>query len=190
MRPSDVALLVVLGTADSGRASIEDIVGVARMLAPQDWQPTADAIRLCAERAILEGLLQPVPDNGAKTDGALETTTVGRVAIVELLRQPIGPSCGEMIRACMSAKLCFLHHLPLPERGEHGENLARLYRDAVEQLRRLQRLPRPLAGSASCTVRHEIVRMESELAWLDGMRRCCPGNRALDDTTKVEDTNP
>ncbi|MBL8666903.1 MAG: hypothetical protein JNM48_05525 [Rhodospirillales bacterium] len=181
MEPSDVALLVVLGSADSGPASVEEIVGVARMLAPQDWHPTADTIRLCAERAILKGLLQPVRCNGDITHVALETTPAGRAAIVDLLRQPIGPSCGGYIRACMSAKLCFLHHLPPAERRGDGEKLARLYRDAIRRLRRLKRLPPPV-GSAWCEVRHEIVRMESELAFLDGMRRRYPGEGTFSDS--------
>ena len=188
MEPSDVALLVVLGSADSGPASIDEIVGVARMLAPQDWQPTADTIRLCAERAIIKGLLQPVHCNGATTNVALETTSAGRATIVDLLRRPIGPSCGGYIRACMSAKLCFLHHLPPPERQCDGEKLARLYRDAIRSLRRLKRSP-PLAGSAWCEVRHEIVRMESELAWLDGMRRY-PAEDQRNDTTRNGDHKP
>ncbi|MFO1112428.1 MAG: hypothetical protein U1E38_02825 [Rhodospirillales bacterium] len=182
MEPSDVALLVVLGSADSGPASLEEIVGVARMLAPQDWQPTADTIRLCAERAILKGLLQPVHCTGATANIALETTSAGKAAIIELLRQPIGPSCGGYIRACMSAKLCFLHHLPPPERQCDGARLARLYRDAIRRLRRLRRTP-PLAGSAWGEVRHEIVRMESELAWLDGMRRY-PGDEPPHDAAR------
>jgi len=180
MEPSDVALLVVLGSADSGPASVEEIVGVARMMAPQDWHPTADTIRLCAERAILKGLLQPVRCNGDIAHVALETTPAGRAAIVELLRQPIGPSCGGYIRACMSAKLCFLHHLPVAERQCDGEKLARLYRDAIRRLRRLKRSP-PLVGSAWGEVRHEIVRMESELAFLDGMRHRHPGEAKLGD---------
>jgi Putative AphA-like transcriptional regulator len=123
----------------------------------------------CVERAIVKGLLQPVDTNGAGTRIALETTSAGQIAIVELLRRPIARSTGGFIRACMTAKLCFLHHLPLPERGAQGENLARLYRDAIKLLLRLQRLPRPLAASALHDLRHEIVCMESALVWLDGM---------------------
>jgi putative AphA-like transcriptional regulator len=169
MEPADLALLVVLGTADAGPASLEDIAEVARLLAPMDWQPTTDTIRACVERAIAQGLLQPVDSNEADIRTALETTSAGQATIVELLRRPIAQTSGGFIRACMSAKLCFLHHLPLPQRGTESETLAQLYRDAVRLIRRLQRLPRPLAGAALHDLRHEIVCMESELAWLDGM---------------------
>ena len=60
MEPSDLALLVVLGTADSGPTSLEEIAGVARLLAPMDWQPTTDTIEACVERAIVNsGYLRP-----------------------------------------------------------------------------------------------------------------------------------
>jgi Putative AphA-like transcriptional regulator len=187
MKPSDVALLVVLGTADSGPVSLEEMIGAARMLAPRDWRPTADTVRSCAERAILRGHLRPVHGDGAGTDTAFETTAAGRAVIVELLRQPIGPSCSSSIRACMSAKLCFLHHLPQEERPAHGETLAQLYRDAIENLRRSRRLSHASAEVAGCAVSHEIVRMESELAWLDAMRRCQAGNGRLVGSVELQD---
>lgn len=169
MEPSDLALLVVLGTADAGPASLEDIAEVARSLAPLDWQPTADTMAACAERALVKGLVRPVGESRGDSGMALETTSSGRAVIVELLHRPIARTSGGFIRACMSAKLCYLHHLSPPERTAESETLAQLYRDAIRLLGRLQRLPRPLAGSALHDLRCEIVCLESELAWLDGM---------------------
>jgi hypothetical protein len=172
MKPSDLTLLVVLGTADSGPASMEELIRAACMLAPKDWQPTPEAMRRCSEHAVEAGLLRAFPGEGTATGGdALETTPAGRAAIVDLLREPIDASCDGLTVACMSAKLCFLHHLPLAERGEGSESLAHLYQGGIERLRRLDQASIPAPEFARCAIRHEIMRMESELCWLDVMRR-------------------
>ena len=131
-------------------------------------------MRACVARALFKGLLQPVDGSGGDAGSALATSAAGRAVIVELLRRPIARTNGGFIRACMSAKLCFLHHLPPAERGAESETLKWLYRDAIKLLRRLQRLPRPLGGAALHDLRHEIVCLESELDWLDGMGAWLP----------------
>ncbi len=174
MKPSDLTLLVVLGTADSAPATLEDIVAVACLFAPNDWAPPAEHVRLCAEAALSAGMLAAAPPfrpakDRAPPDGMLQTTPVGRTTIAELLRLPIGPSCGEATRACMSAKLCFLHHLPPPERDESGNELAGLYRDA---LARLDCEQGPIRNPTSCCGgRQDRICLESELTWLDTVRR-------------------
>jgi hypothetical protein len=170
-----VVLLAVLAAADNGPASLEDVAEVARLLAPStDWQPTTETIGTCVERAIDRGLLRPVERGCADDRMVVETTSAGRTVIVELLRQPIGRSSGGYMRACMSVKLCFLHYLPSTERSAQSDQLAELYREAIEPLRRLQHQLRPPAGAALLDLRYEMVCMESELAWLDGMRRWPP----------------
>lgn len=195
MTPSDLTLLVVLGTADSGPATIEDIVGVARSLAPHHWNPTPEQVRRCTEDALSSGLLQDLaaggPAGGVSPDdvlpgGALQTTLDGQAVIAELLRLPIGSSCGESIRACMSAKLCFLHHLPVCERGHHSHDLARLYHD---ELSRLAVAHDGQCDSAPCCRQHpDVMCLQSELAWLDAMRRSSPHNGPLGDSGAVETT--
>jgi hypothetical protein len=188
MKPSDLALLVVLGTANSGPASMEEIIEAARMLAPKDWQPSAEAMRLCAEHAVEGGLLRAARGEATPSGGALETTAAGRAAIVDLLREPIDASCGGLTGACMSAKLCFLHHLPLAERGKSSESLARLYQAGIERLRRLDQSPFPGPELARFTIRHEIIRMESELRWLDAMRRARTGDGRNADILRLQDS--
>lgn len=190
MKPSDLALLVVLGTADSGPASMEELIGAASMLAPRDWQPTTEAMRLCAEQAVEAGLLRVSQGEGTLTDDALETTAAGRAAIVDLLREPIDASCDGLTGACMSAKLCFLHHLPLAERGEGRESLARLYESGIERLRRLDQSSFPAPEFARFAVRHEIIRMESELRWLDAMRRARTKDGRSGDASRLQDDTP
>lgn len=172
MKPSDVTLLVVLGTADSGPVSVEELVEAARLLAPQDWQPTAETIRLCSEQAVADGLLQAAPGDQTPS-GVLTTTAAGRAVILDLLRQPIDASCGRLTGACMSAKVCFLHHLPMAERGRSSQSLGLLYQSAINQLRRVDPPWLPRTECATVAFRHEVMRMESEFCWLDAMRRAC-----------------
>lgn len=177
MEPSDLVLLVVLGTAGRAPTSLKEVAATARLLAPQDWQPTADTICGAVRRALADDLVT-MSGTGAAT--TLKTTPLGRLCLVDLLRKPIPRSTGGFIRTCMSVKLSFLDVLPQPERGAHADELAHLYRDAIAVLRRLERLPRPFAGPALDEMRHEIVRMESELTWLDGMTPWRPQQQAAE----------
>ena len=80
-----MVLLVVLAIADNGRVSLDDVTEVARLLAPStDWQPTAETIAACVERAIARGLLRPVESSCPDNRMTLETTSAGRMVIVEL----------------------------------------------------------------------------------------------------------
>ena len=153
MEPSDLALLVVLGTADAGSASLKDITEAARSLAPMDWQPTAETMRACVARALVKGLLQPVDGSGGDAGSALATSAAGRAVIVELLRRPIARTNGGFIRACMSAKLCFLHHLPPTER--------RRERDPKVAVPRRHQAPPPVAAAAAPARRRSVARPSS-----------------------------
>ena len=177
MQPSDLALLVVLGSACGCPASPEVIAGSAKQLAPQDWQPTTDTVGAAIERAIAIGLV--TVDDDAKADiTAVRTTPLGRLEMIDLLCKPIPYSTGGFVRACMTAKLRFLHHLPKPERTDHAKDLAQLYRDAIEVLGRVRQLPRPLAGPVLDHLRNQMGCMESELAWLDSMVTARPECRS------------
>ncbi len=169
MSPSDVALLLVLGAAEEEATPFEDICSTARLIAPEDWQPTSEVMAAAAERALGDGL---VVRAGEAVDGRtpLATTDLGRREIARLLRKPIPSGSGGFMRTCMSAKLCFLHLLPPPERGVEAVALAAHYREAIHFVERLQRLPRALAGSAVNDLGVERVRLDSEPAWLQGMR--------------------
>lgn len=177
LQPADLVLLVVLGTAGRAPVPLRELAAAARLLAPQDWQPTTETICNAVRRALAGGL---ATIRGETSAPRLEATPLGRVRLAELLRRPIPRPTGGFVRACMSAKLCFLDHLPQPERGDLAEELASLYRDAIEVLRRLRRLPRPLAGPALDELRHEILRLESDLAWLDGMTVWHPHRQAAE----------
>lgn len=178
MTPSDVALLVVLGVADRGPASLEQIVETARTIAPLDWQPTTDAIQTAAERAFAHGManLESIASERRK----LRTTPVGRERITELLRTPMPQLTSGFLRTCMAVKLCFLDHLPLPERNEHATELAYLYREAVGVMDRLNTLLHPASGPAPESLRGEVLRRDSELAWLDIMTAWQPLRRAAE----------
>lgn len=191
LEPSDLVLLVVLGTAGRAPVPIAEVVATARLLAPRDWQPTTDTICSAVERGLADGLIatadQPADrsgdrnaDRNAGAATALMTTPLGRQHLMGLLRKPIPRSTGAFIRACMTVKLCFLDALTQPERGDHADLLAHHYREAIDVLRRLERLPRPLAGPALDELRLDIVRLESELAWLDGMTLWRPEQQAAE----------
>lgn len=199
LEPSDVVLLVVLGTAGRAPVPFAEVAATARLLAPRDWQPTTETICSAVARALADGLVETAhfradhpaqhpagqsadqfadrsadrnADRSAVTTAAttaLATTPLGRTRLIDLLRKPIPRSTGAFIRTCMTVKLCFLDALTQPERGDHADLLAHHYREAIDSLRRLERLPLPLAGPALDQLRLEIVRLESELAWLDGM---------------------
>ncbi len=179
MDPADILLLVVLGTADSGPTTLDEITAAARLVAPFDWHPTAEVIRASAEGALRDGLVVVV-DRTPAPGARLETTAAGRARIKALLRKPVPRLPGGFARTCLSLKVCFLHALPQPERGSEGRTLAQLYRDTIRRLRRLQRLPRPLGGAALDDLRCEIASLESELAWLDGMNAWRPLRQAAE----------
>ena len=168
MTPSDLSLLLVLGSADSGPATVTEIVSIARYIAPSDWQPTADVIRLAVERAHQGGLVAPGEPtlNGQAT---WETTLSGRLQICRLLRKPCPPTYGGFTRACMSAKVCLLNYLPQPERHCQARALAHLFQGAIQSLKRIDQVPSSLAGAALQDARGERLRLESELAWLEGV---------------------
>ncbi len=167
MTPSDLSLLLVLGSADSGPATVAEIVAIARYIAPTDWQPTGDVIRLAVDRAHQEGLLAP----GEPTVAGLATwepTASGRLQICRLLRKPCPPTHGGFTRACMSAKVCLLNYLPQPERRGQVQALAHLFQEAIRSLKRLDASSPFVAGPALQDARGELLRLESELAWLEG----------------------
>ena len=173
MDASDLALLVVLGTADANATPFEDIGPAARLIAPLDWQPTSEVIRAAVERAMRDGLVVKI----AGADGvatALQTTGRGRRHAAVLLRKPIPRTSGAFLRACMRAKLGFLHLLSQPGRSAEVAALAALYEDTIDFVRQLQRLSPTLAGPALQDLRCELVRLQSEAAWLEGMTRWGP----------------
>lgn len=176
MQPTDVALLVVLGTADADPAPLAEIGAVARLLTPYDWRETADGLRAATERAVDEGLITVIGSD-VRGEPVLKTTSRGRLEILALLRQPIPHAHGAVTRGGMSAKVCFLHHLPHPERAHRVRELAALYRDTLDALRRARRPPAPPTLDQA---RHEIARLESELAWLDGMMAWHPRQQAAE----------
>jgi hypothetical protein len=168
MDPADVASLLVLGSAEGEACAFEEICRIARLIAPHDWQPTTEVMVAAADRALRYGLAVLNEDGDTGTP-ALKTTERGRDAIFALLRKPIPTGDGSFMRACMSAQLCFLHLLPPPDRSAKAAALAVLYADAIAFVRRLQQLPPSLAGSALQDLRAERMRLESELAWVEGM---------------------
>jgi hypothetical protein len=167
MDPGDVALLVVLGTAEGSSATMEEVAGTARLLAPQDWQPTSEVLTSCISRALSADLL--TTDSREEANPRLHTTDAGRKCIGDLLRKSIPPGTGGFTRTCMSVKLCFLHHLPALERSEQMRDLMYFYQQELAVRVRLKRLQRPAATTSARWVCHEIERLESELAWLQGM---------------------
>lgn len=168
MTPSDLSLLLVLGAADSGPATVPEIVAIARYIAPFDWQPTGDVIRHAVDRAHQKGLIEPGEPTPAG-QATWETTVSGRLQICRLMRKPCPPTYGGFTRACMSAKACLLNCLPQPERRCQVEALAHLFQEAIRSLKRLDALSPFLAGPALQDARSELLRLESELAWLEGI---------------------
>jgi hypothetical protein len=179
MNSCDVALLLILGTAEGGATRFEDICTTARYVAPQDWQPTSEVMRTAAERAIRDGLVVLLTDRGSGTE-VLETTRLGQAAIITLMRKTIPQGGGGFARTCMTVRLCFLHLLPPPARDTESAALERLYRRAIDVVRRLQQLPPALAGPAYADLRSERVRLESELAWLEAMNTWQPVTQAAE----------
>lgn len=168
MTPSDVTQLVVLGAADRVPTSLAEVVETARTLAPFDWQPTADTIEATVERALIGRLIEF--DRSSTPDrSVLRTTPLGRLRLLELLRLPTPQATGGFVRTCLSAKACFLDHLPLLERGGQAAELPAAYRDSLGILHRLNQLPDLLAGSSLRDLRNEIMRLDSEVAWLNAM---------------------
>ena len=89
--------------------------------------------------------------------------------ICRLLRKPCPPTYGGFTRACMSAKVCLLNSLPPPDRYCQARALAHLFQDAIRSLKRIDQVPPSLASAALQDARGELLRLESELAWLEGV---------------------
>jgi hypothetical protein len=168
MTPSDVTQLAVLGIADRCPTTLTEIVETARTLAPLDWQPTTDTIHATVERSV-ERRLAECHTPSTPGGGVLQTTPCGRIRILELLRTPLPAATGGFLRTCISVKACFLDHVPLLERGDLAFELAAVYRQARGIMNHLNQLPHPLAGTALRNLRAEIVRLDSEIVWLEAM---------------------
>jgi hypothetical protein len=70
----------------------------------------------------------------------------------------------------MGVKLYLFHFLEVHQRRSQIAELSGLYRQTLEQLRRLHPRPgQPRSFPADYWLCHEIERLESELAWLEGL---------------------
>jgi Putative AphA-like transcriptional regulator len=165
----DCVALIVFQTADTGLATIDEMRAAAKQMTHGDWAPTTAVVESCAKRLIHDGLLAIVPTTEADLPRGFETTERGRIAIRRLLLRQIPQSQGNFTRLCMGVKLYLFHFLEAHQRRSQIAELSGLYRQTLEQLRRLhprQGQPRSFPADYWC---HEIERLESELAWLEGL---------------------
>jgi hypothetical protein len=166
MTPATLNRLLVLGTASGGPIAIAELCGIARLIAPNDWQPSVEALTTAVGQALSDALIVMIED-AFQPSPAIETTELGDRKLKAMLREPIPFGRGGFTRACMSAKLCFLHLLPTPERGDAAAKLCALYHQAIAHVRRLQTRPEWAEGPAQQALRCELARLDSELAWAE-----------------------
>lgn len=181
LAPQDCVALIVLQTADTGPATIDAMQAAAGQMTHGDWAPTTAVLESCVRRLVGEGLLA----FGTSTDPDLArgfmATERGRIAIGQLLLRPIPPSQGSFTRVCMTMKLCFLHCLDASQRHVPIAELSELYRRTLEQLRRTAPRQRgPRSFPADYWLSHEIERLQSEVAWLQGLENWFAGRHAAE----------
>jgi Putative AphA-like transcriptional regulator len=140
------------------------------LFSDQEGRRHTAVVESCAKRLIHDGLLAIVPTTEADLPRGFETTERGRIAIRRLLLRQIPQSQGNFTRLCMSVKLYLFHFLEAHQRRSQIAELSGLYRQTLEQLRRLHpRQGQPRSFPADYWLCHEIERLESELAWLEGL---------------------
>jgi hypothetical protein len=166
MTPATLNRLLVLGTASGGPIAMAELCGMARLITPNDWQPTLEALTTAVGQALSDALIVMIED-ALHPSPAIETTPLGDEQLKALLREPIPLGRGGFTRACMSAKLCFLHLLPALERGGAAAELCALYHQAIAHVRRLRTRPEWAEGPAQQALRCELARLDSELAWAE-----------------------
>ena len=174
-RPGDLVLLTILGTARGGRTSAQEIVDVAKEIAPDEWQPTGDVIVAGIATSLNARLLRRIESSISDSPVLLEITDIGCRVLRELLHRSLPANRGSFARACVAAKLCFLDDLDPVERSVELERLATQYRSCLESLNR--RSDAPLAealvawrGRSKRWLDHEVERLEWELVWLGRLR--------------------
>jgi hypothetical protein len=183
LEPQDCVALIVLQTADTGLATIDEMQAAAKQMTHDDWAPTIAVLESCVRRLVRDGLLGVGPATGTDHPQGFTTTETGRVAISQLLLRPIPPSQGNFTRLCMSMKLCLFHCLDASQRPSQIAELSEMYLQTLEQLRRLR--PRQGPGQhrsfpTDYWLCHEIERLETELAWLGGLENWFAGRHAAE----------
>jgi Putative AphA-like transcriptional regulator len=167
LEPRDCVALIVLQTADTGRATIAEVQAAAKQITHDDWAPTTAVLESCIRVLVRDGLLALGPATETDHPQRFTTTESGRIAMSQLLLRPIPPSQGNFTRLCMSMKLCLFHCLEPSQRRSQIVELSELYLQTLEQLRRLNpRQGQHRSFPSDYWLRHEIQRVESELAWL------------------------
>jgi putative AphA-like transcriptional regulator len=111
LEPRDCVALIVLQTADTGRATIDEVQAAARQMTHDDWAPTTAVLESCIRGLVRDGLLTLGPATETDHPQGFATTESGRIAMSQLLLHPIPPSQGNFTRLCMSMKLCLFHCL-------------------------------------------------------------------------------
>jgi Putative AphA-like transcriptional regulator len=181
LEPHDCVALIVLQTADTGLATIDEMQAAAKQMTHDDWAPTMAVLESCIRSLVRDGLLAVGPATETDHPQGFTTTERGRIAISLLLLRPIPPSQGNFTRLCMSMKLCLFHCLEASQRRSQIAELSKLYLQTLEQMRRL----RPRQGQhrsfpTDYWLCHEIERVESELAWLGGLENWLAGRHAAE----------
>ena len=181
LEPRDCVALLVLQTADTGRATIDEVQAAAKQMTHDDWAPTAAVLESCIRSLVRDGLLATVSATENEHPQGFAITESGRMAVRNLLLCPIPPSQGNFTRLCMSVKLALLHFLEAHERRSQIAELSAMYGQTLEELRRLRpRQGRRRSFPADYWLRHEIERVESELAWLGGLEHWCVSRDAAE----------
>ncbi|MGZ8410910.1 MAG: hypothetical protein ACXWVS_13495 [Hyphomicrobium sp.] len=99
LAPQDCVALIVLQTADTGPATIDEMQAAAKQMTHGDWAPTTAVLESRVRRLAREGLLAFVPPTETDLPRGFETTEPGRIAIDQLLLRPIPRSQGTL-RGC------------------------------------------------------------------------------------------
>ena len=167
LRPTDFAMLAVLGVVHEGFAAFDDILAAAKALAEPDWQPTADVLAAAMTRALDQALV-------CKTSAGYAATPDGIGCLRDLLEAPPASSRGAVARTAAALKVCFLGVLDEVSRQDVLDELIVLHRRDLDAL---------VEGCAGCPaagvcprlwIAREIARMKSEIAWLCDLKESFP----------------
>jgi DNA-binding PadR family transcriptional regulator len=164
--PAEAIRLAALGLLAEAERRYGDLAGEIRHFTGRIVGPSLDLMGTSLELLRYEGLIEAVGGQGMSDNSTLRLTEHGRDALAVLLKAQLRSPMSDMNRLALMLKLRFLHHLP---REQQHSQLALMAESLESERIRLDELrQRTEPGLFRDWLDHDIVTVESRIAWLNG----------------------